>query len=450
MYKQPSSTRIHDEYTFDSVYCEWRDPVTEPLLHFFTLSKCIQTIYTSYQQQSTLGMNMPIPESRNPRLVSQLGASQGSYNAKDPPGENLGSREASCWSFSSRVLHNSSHDDFMNQMDSRETISYHLSRTQHALKSPQFRRDWERVIHEHYVYCQAYVALVEDLGAPHNLSDYPERSQHLQIVKEVADRHLSRLDSMEREYYAPYEQSHNILCAELAKASQSSFETQLIVRPLPDSWSQKSISSLSTSRTKPIEEVHLRATSVDSQRVSTPKTPNPPERVQLTRSKASPSSTKPDPPSVPRGLKKSPPSSAREFPPSRKSMTERLKIKPLKSTSKTGTPISSPLHRPSMRVKPVEQSTKTVLDREPPKGRSLMGAKPSSRVVLAPASPVHVNRRAALRPPATTRKEVSMEKQGTSAIKHSPVPRAALMLPKSMPVSYIRAFRDSPSKNGTT
>src|SRR6266576_5602422 len=101
MYKQPSSTRIHNKYTFDSVYCKWRDPVTEPPLHFFTLSKCIQTIYTSYQQQSTLGMNMPIPESRNPRLVSQLGASQGSYNAKDPPGQNLGSREASCWSFSS-------------------------------------------------------------------------------------------------------------------------------------------------------------------------------------------------------------------------------------------------------------------------------------------------------------------------------------------------------------
>ncbi len=31
-------------------------------------------------------MNMPIPESRNPRLVSRLGASHGSYNIKDPPG----------------------------------------------------------------------------------------------------------------------------------------------------------------------------------------------------------------------------------------------------------------------------------------------------------------------------------------------------------------------------
>src|SRR6266576_1537295 len=37
-----------------------------------------------------------------------------------------------------------------------------------------------------------------------------------------------------------------------------------------------------------------------------------------------------------------------------------------------------------------------------------------------------------------------------SAIKHSPVPRAALTLPKSTPVSCIRAFPDSPSKNGTT
>jgi len=183
---------------------------------------------------------------------------------------------------------------------------------------------------------------------------------------------------MEREYYAPYEQSHNILCAELAKASQSSFETQLIVRPLPDSWSQKSISSLSTSRTKPIEEVHPRATSVDSQRVSTPKTPNPPERVQLTRSKASPSSTKPDPPSVPRGLKKSPPSGAREFPPSRKSMTERLKIKPLKSTSKTGLPISRPSPHPSVHVKPLERLSTTVLIREFPKGSSLPGVKPAS------------------------------------------------------------------------
>jgi len=38
----------------------------------------------------------------------------------------------------------------------------------------------------------------------------------------------------------------------------------------------------------------------------------------------------------------------------------------------------------------------------------------------------------------------------TSAIEHSPVPKAAPTLPKSMPVSYIRAFPASPSKNGTT
>ena len=85
MYKQPSSTRVHDEYIFDSVYLEWRDPVTEPPLHFFTLSKCIQNIHTRYQQPTTLGMNMPIPESRNPRLVSRLGASRSSCNSKDPP-----------------------------------------------------------------------------------------------------------------------------------------------------------------------------------------------------------------------------------------------------------------------------------------------------------------------------------------------------------------------------
>src|SRR6266550_1660830 len=42
-----------------------------------------------------------------------------------------------------------------------------------------------------------------------------------------------------------------------------------------------------------------------------------------------------------------------------------------------------------------------------------------------------------------------MEKRGTSAIKHSPVPKAAPTLPKSIPVSCIRVSPASPSKNGT-
>ena len=144
--------------------------------------------------------------------------------------------------------------------------------------------------------------------------------------------------------------------------------------------------------------------------------------------KVVPSSVELDPVPAPQGLKSSPPSVAHELPSARNPL-------------ETGTPISSPPHRPSMRVKPVEQSTKTVLSREPPKGNSLMGAKPSSRVVSAPASPVHVNRCAALRPLATKRKEVSSvgAAKGTSATKHSPMPKAAPTLLKSTPVFSIRA-----------
>src|SRR6266550_6219084 len=74
--------------------------------------------------------------------------------------------------------------------------------------------------------------------------------------------------------------------------------------------------------------------------------------------KVVPSSVELDPVPAPQGLKSSPPSVEHELP---------LARNPLE----TGTPISSPPHRPSMHVKPVEQSTKTVLSREPPKGNSL-------------------------------------------------------------------------------
>src|SRR6266550_945561 len=116
------STRVHDEYIFDSVYLEWRDPVTEPPLHFFTLSKCIQNIHTRYQQPTTLGMNMPIPESRNPRLVSRLGASRSSCNSKDPP--ESGSRGIP---------------------DSREALqSESFTRVTNASTISSFARNWER------------------------------------------------------------------------------------------------------------------------------------------------------------------------------------------------------------------------------------------------------------------------------------------------------------------
>src|SRR6266576_1525037 len=458
MYTQPSFYSCTRRIQFDSVYLEWRDPVTVPPLHFFTLSKCIQNIHTRYQQPATLGINMPIPESRNPRLVSRLGASRSSCNSKDPPESGSrgipDSREA-LPSFSEylELFHSKAHSLYLRD---REALKYELSMTRTAQTSVA-----EKVLLE---------------------PDSDKWLSQLESLSEFAAHLEKGLSSQKRNLYSRYEREYDkFLCEELEKVrakgrkaradewDRQSAEWNKVFKGLLEtvectarSGQEKHAMLISTTpalacmpdrssppSSIPIEGMRPRTTFVDNQKVSKPETPNLPERVHLARSRVSPSSTKPDPPSAPRRLKTSPPSVTRKLPSARKRITEGCK--PLKSgleMASTDT-ISRPLPRSRERAKAREQPNKTVLDREPLKGNSLMGAKPSSRVVSAPASPAHVNRRAALRPPATTRKEVSMEKRRTSAIKHSPVPKAAPTLPKSIPVSCIWVSPASPSKNGT-
>ncbi len=157
------------------------------------------------------------------------------------------------------------------------------------------------------------------------------------------------------------------------------------------------------------------------------------------------SSAEPEPLLAPPGFKSSPPRVACELPPVCKLLMERLKLKPPKSTSEMGLPISRPSLRLGACVKPLERLNTTVLNREPPKGSSLMGTKPSNRVTSESTSPS--SKRATIRnavesPQAVMkRKEVSSVKaaKGTSATKHSPMPKAAPTLLKSTPVFSIRA-----------
>src|SRR6266550_1686146 len=82
-------------------------------------------------------MNMPIPESRNPRLVSRLGASRSSCNSKDPPESGSrgipDSREA-LPSFSEylELFHLKAHSLYLRD---RETLKYELSVTRTAQTS---------------------------------------------------------------------------------------------------------------------------------------------------------------------------------------------------------------------------------------------------------------------------------------------------------------------------
>src|SRR6266576_1611037 len=349
-----------------------------------------KTSHTTHSQ----ALEMPENESRNPRLVTHPRVFQSSYNLKDPPEFGFqripGSREAlpSFSKFLERFYPKALYD----YLSRRETLERELS-----------------------IFHAAHPRVMEKARLE------PNSVEQCRVLQTQHDKLMAayeiELSSQRRELHARYERKYDdFRRKELLEAVERK---------------ARHTRKLSVPSAEPTTDL-VYTLDRSAVAVSNPKTPNPPERVQLTRSKASPSSVEPDPVPAPQGFNSSPPSVAHELPSARNPL-------------EMGTPISSPPHRPSMRVKPVEQSTKTVLSREHPKGNSLMGAKPSSRVVSAPASPVHVNRCAALRPSATTRKEVSMEKRGTSAIKHSPVPRAALTLPKSTPVSYIWALPTTPS-----
>src|SRR6266550_1940889 len=412
---------------------------------------------------------MPIPESRNPRLVSRLGASRSSYNSKDPP--EFGSRgipdsREALPSFSEylELFHSKAHSLYLRD---RETLKYELSVTRTAqtsvAKKVLLEPDSDEWLSRLESYSEFAAHLEKGLSSQkRKLYSCYEREYdkflHEELEKVRAEGRKARDEEWDRQSAEWNKVFEGLL---EAVESERRYGRERPSTPTPDSClPQREVRTTTPNLactpdrsgpppSIPIEGTRPRTTLVDSQKVSTPETLNPPERVQSARSKASPSSTKPDPPSAPRRLKTSPPSVSRELLPACKLMTEGRK--PLKSGLETASmdTISRPLPRSRERAKAREQPNKTVLNREPLKGSSLMGTKPSSQVISTPASPVRVNRHAALRPPATTRKEVSTEKQGTSAIKHSPVPKAAPTLPKSIPVSCIRVSPASPSKNGT-
>src|SRR6266566_1066119 len=362
-------------------------------LHFFTLPKleCIhiyspprvyrkyilllsipqypKTSHTTHSQ----ALEMPENESRNPRLVTHPRVSRSSYNLKDPPEFGFrripGSREA-LPSFS-KYLECFYPKALYDYLSRRETLKRELS-IFHAAHPRVMEK--ARLEPNSVEQCRVLQTQHDELVAAYEIELSSQRRElHARYERKYDDfRRKELLEAVERK--ARYTRKLSVLSAE--PTTDLVYTLDRSAGPLPSNT---------------LRETGPRA---DPVAVSTPKTPNPPERVQLTCSKASPSSVEPDPVPAPQGFKSSPPSVAHKLPSARNPL-------------ETGTPISSPPHRPSMRVKPVEQSSKTVLSREPPKGNSLMGAKPSSRVVSAPASPVHVNRCAALRPLATKRKEVS-------------------------------------------
>src|SRR6266566_1521563 len=336
-------------------------------LHFFTLPKleCIhiyspprvyrkyilllsipqypKTSHTTHSQ----ALEMPENESRNPRLVTHPRASRSSYNLKDPPEFGFrripGSREAL-----PRVMEKA-------RLEPNSVEQCRVLQTQH-----------------------------DELVAAYEIELSSQRRElHARYERKYDDfRRKELLEAVERK--ARYTRKLSVLSAE--PTTDLVYTLDRSAGPLPSNT---------------LRETGPRA---DPVAVSTPKTPNPPERVQLTCSKASPSSVEPDP----------------------------VARNPLE----TGTPISSPPHHPSMRVKPVEQSTKTVLSREPPKGNSLMGIMPSGRIVSVPV-PKCVNTRTSGKLPIIKTK-VNVEKDA-KARRHSPMPKAAPTLLKSTPVSSIWA-----------
>src|SRR6266576_3568647 len=287
-----------------------------------------KTSHTTHSQ----ALEMPKNESRNPRIVTHPRVFQSSYNLKDPPEFGFrripGSREA-LPSFS-KYLERFYPKALYDYLSRRETLKRELS-----------------------IFHAAHPRVMEKARLEPNSVEQCRvlQTQHDELVA----AYEIELSSQRRELHARYERKY-------------------------DDFRRKELLEAVERKAR-----HTRTTLVDSQKASTPKTPNPPERVQLTRSKGVPSSVEPDPVPAPQGFKSSPPSVAHELPSARNPL-------------ETATPISSPPHRPSMRVKPVEQSTKTVLSREPLKGNSLMGATPPNRVVSVPA-PKRVNTRTSGKPP---------------------------------------------------
>ncbi len=137
---------------------------------------------------------MPIPESRNPRLVSRLGASRSSCNSKDPPESGSrgipDSREA-LPSFSEylELFHSKAHSLYLRD---RETLKYELSVTRTAQTSVA-----EKVLLE---------------------PDSDEWLSRLESYSEFAAHLEKGLSSQKRKLYSCYEHEYDkFLCEELEK-----------------------------------------------------------------------------------------------------------------------------------------------------------------------------------------------------------------------------------------
>ena len=190
-------------------------------------------------------------------------------------------------------------------------------------------------------------------------------------------------------------------------------------------------------RHSPSEGIHSQAINEANQRVSTPETQNALERVQLTRSEASPSSAKSDnPPELP-GFNTSPLNTVHE------PTLARIPVS-VKSVPEMVLPISRPLLSASIHTKAVKRSIPTGIPniRELPKGNSLAGVKPFGRIVSAPSP-----KRRDVEKPTIGKTKVNLTKGTTNAVKHLPAPKTASLLskPSTVLISSTRASSTCPS-----
>jgi hypothetical protein len=187
---------------------------------------------------------------------------------------------------------------------------------------------------------------------------------------------------------------------------------------------------------------YSRATLAVVKNVSTAETRNSLERVGMTRSAVSPSSSMPDYPSVSSRLMMSLPRNARE------PLT--IGPRPAKSSPKMMSPISRPSSVPSLsvRAKAREQSVRTVLNRELPNGSPLNVKTPTSGVISALLSS---KLRESSVPAKRSADKVDVGfRKVPSITRRSPLPNAAPMLRKSTPVSSLRAPAARSSEDGAT
>src|SRR6266576_157861 len=163
------------------------------------------------------------------------------------------------------------------------------------------------------------------------------------------------------------------------------------------------------SRHSPLAEIHTQTAEGANQRVSTPETRNTPERVQMTRSEASPSSMESDNHPEPPGLNTSPPNITHE------PTSARTPI-----FAKSVLEMVSPISRPSLNL----------------------GIKPSNRTVLTPFP-----KRRDVKKQSIGKAKISLTKGTTNAAKCLPASKTASSLskPSTIVTSSTRASSTRPS-----